>query len=158
MLLWMALASAARPLYVQPEDDGHFRVVDHTGQNVGAWHFAHATRDRRKVGQLRWRLYFRRTSAIVCLGAGAIAFAGASVAIASERRLNGELDPTLGVYGVVAAGGLLAAVVHPTNVVRKRPDWLRVDENYTMEEAVERIQRRRQVEIWAAPNGIYARF
>jgi hypothetical protein len=161
MLLWMTLALAARPLFVQPEADGGFRVVDQAGDNVGAWHFAHFTRDHAVVRSLRLRLYVRRTSAILCLGVGAVSFASASIAVQVQRSANGydgHIDPGITAAGVVAVAGLLTLVVHPTNVLMRRPDWLRVDTHYSREEAVARIQQRRRVEVWASPVGVYARF
>lgn len=164
MLIWLSVlwtAFAAPTLYVVPEDDGGFRVVDARGKNIGAWHFAHFTRDREKVGDLRSRLYFRRTSAIVALVGGFVLGAAANGLIFNQRQHgpnagNGGFHPDLAVLGCIATAAVGLMVVHPTNFVMRRPEWLHVDTHYSRDEAIDRIQRR--AGIWVAPTGVYARF
>ncbi len=161
---WIPTASAAPTLYLQPETadpEGPWRVVDRTGGNVGAWHFAHFTRDRDLVNRLRWRLYFRRTTAIGGLAVGGITFLSASVAIPIRRMeydADGGVDGALVAYGLLAAVGLTVAVVHPINVMTRRPKWLRVDTHYSREEAIERMKAQRGLTLHLAPNGFTATF
>lgn len=159
MLFWVAITALARPLYVQPEEGEHFRVVDRNGNTISAWHFAHFVRDGKMVNRLRPRMYARRIIAGGSLATGVVAFSSGLGALQARREeigSTGRFDGPSAIYGTVAAAGLFLAVVPPLNAIRKRRDWERVDQHYTQQQAVEQI--RSQTRVWATPVGVYAVF
>ena len=162
--MWLALiglAAAARPMYVHTvEGEPGFEVRDHRGERIGAWHFAHFVRDRRVVDELRPLIYGRRMAGIaagvgglVCFGAG-LAYLRTEGRVRSPRSLQVRGD--VAAAGAVATGGLLL-VASSLAIARSRPKKLRVDEHYTLDEAVNRI-RMQGVVITPAGLGIQGSF
>lgn len=136
MLGWVALA-LARPVFVveDPEHKAPFIVVDAQGERIGAWHFAHFTRERDAVDRLRGVVYGRRIGVITALGAGALAFTTGSVYIAAMRDVgSGDVEPDVAVAGAAAAGGFLLTV-GGLALARHQPKALRVDTHWSEQEA-----------------------
>ena len=136
MLAWVALA-LAQPVFVveDPEHKAPFIVVDARGERVGAWHFAHFTREHEVVDRLRSTVYGQRIGVITALGAGVLAFATGSVYIAAVRDVgSGDFQPDVAAAGGVAAGGFLLTL-GGLALARHQPKALRVDSHWSEHEA-----------------------
>lgn len=143
--MWALLGAAlARPLFVL-EGPETFRIVDHTGQNVSAWHFAHETHDHELVRRLRPVVYGRRLGVLVSLGGGAAAFASGVAYVTQNREPSPRaitVEADLAAAGALAAGGALLFTAGTLSIVLHRPRTLRVDQHYTADEADLRLRVR----------------